>query len=135
MFLCFVCLFQFIEDSYVSSSAAASKEEDDESQLPSLGSLTIGDVALARAVAAAEEGGGQDDSGPASGIFIEDSYVDASGTGLEEFKEKENDEMMEKELANSREEEVHESEKDVGTTSSLEVKAEAGKTEASVKEE
>ena len=44
-----------------------------------------------------------DDSGPASGIFIEDSYVDASGTGMEEFKEKENEEMMEKELSTPRE--------------------------------
>ena len=74
--------------------------------------MTIGDAALAKAAStAATEPDGQDDSGPTSGIFIEDSYVDASGTGtggLEEFKEKENEEMMEKELSPSPREEEEE---------------------------
>ena len=91
--------FQFIEDSYVSSASKTGILLQDEDELPSLGSLTIGDAALAKAAAADSGGGGHDDSGPASGIFIEDSYVDASGTGLEEFKEKENEEAMEKELS------------------------------------
>lgn len=80
---------QFIEDSYCDNLKA---NDDDERNLPSLGSIT----------------GHHDDDdddeegegGPTSGIFIEDSYVEAtSAHGQEEILEKENQEKMEKDFS------------------------------------
>lgn len=76
--------FQFIDDAYCDSSKLP-----DESNLPSLGS-----------VADPSESSAGPDCGPVSGIFIEDPYVhpDQVTTAEEEFREKENEEMMEKDL-------------------------------------
>ena len=75
---------QFIDDAYCDSSKLP-----DESNLPSLGSVVDPSESSAGA-----------DCGPVSGIFIEDPYVhpDQVTTAEEEFREKENEEMMEKDL-------------------------------------
>ncbi|XP_059095300.1 uncharacterized protein LOC131890047 isoform X2 [Tigriopus californicus] len=78
----------FIEDSYCDTLKA---NNDEERNLPSLGSITSHHD---------DDDDEEGDGGPTSGIFIEDSYVEATSThGQEEILEKANQEKMEKDFS------------------------------------
>ena len=75
---------QYIEDSYCEGDSS-----NKSSKIPN-----AGDDAADAKEEALQSLDSAEDNQPASGIFIEDSYVDPSS----EFKEKENEEKMEKEI-------------------------------------